>query len=80
MNTIQMTSKKLAQVAVEWSEIAGETVITEVIGGILYGFCSELGALRLEHKFNSPKARAGYKAGIKGWAFVLEGSNFEMAA
>jgi hypothetical protein len=55
-----------------FSQIAGESVAVEEIKGTLYGYCTELGALRLFHKYNSPKARAAYSQNLQTWYFSLE--------
>lgn len=56
----------------EWSNLAGEAVTAEQIGGNLYAFGSELACLRLEHKFNAPNARASYSAPRASWYFCVE--------
>jgi hypothetical protein len=63
----------LERAAREWPAIAGEPVRMEEIGGTLYGFCSELGALRLEHKFGaSPRIKAGWSENVGSWFFRVE--------
>ena len=60
----------------DWTKIAGETVTVEKIGGAFYGFCSELGALRLFHKYQivDGRAKAAYSENQKTWFFRLETS------
>jgi hypothetical protein len=70
--TIDVTPERLVSLAREWSEIAGETVRLQHIKGAVYGFCSELGALRLEHKYNCPREKArAFKSAAEGWCFCL---------
>lgn len=58
----------------DWAKIAGEAVSIEVICGTVYGFCSEMGALRLEHVYRKcgDKAKAEYSENRKSWFFRLE--------
>lgn len=58
---------------VEWERIAKEPVRVEYIKGAMYGFCSELAALRLEHKYrNNNKAFAAFSMPQTSWYFCLE--------
>jgi hypothetical protein len=56
----------------EWEMIAGCPVDIEYIKGTFYGFCNELGALRLEHKYKAPNARAAFSKSHDSWFFSLE--------
>lgn len=68
-----MTNAQAARTAADWSKIAGETVRVEEIGGAIYGFCGELGALRLFHKFQNPtKCRAAFSQNMGTWYFSVE--------
>jgi len=68
-----VTQNAIDRVVADWSRIAKETVVVEEIKGAFYGFCSELGALRLFHKYSAPqKARAAFSEPRKSWYFVLE--------
>ena len=66
-----MTEAQKARVTADWSKIAGKPVKIEEVGGTVYGFSSELGVLRLFHKFNCESARIGYSENLKSWYFVL---------
>jgi len=71
-----MTAEQAKRLAQDWNTIAGETVTIEKIGGGIYGFCSELAALRLFHKYNigahCGASRAAYSENQKTWFFRLE--------
>lgn len=68
-----MTEAQIARLAADWSKIAGELVRIEEIKGIVYGFASELGTLRLYHKYQNPKkCRAGYSANLGTFYFSLD--------
>lgn len=57
----------------EFSQIAGVPVTCEQIKGTMYGYCSELGALRLFHKYSNPKkCRAAYSENLRTWYFSIE--------
>ena len=58
----------------DWNKMAGEQVTIENIGGAIYAFCSELGALRLFHKYNSKAVRAEFSKPRGTWFFCLEAS------
>lgn len=65
---------QINRITKDWTAIAGEPVEVEEIGGSYYGFCSELGALRLFHKYaiTDGRAKAAYSPGQKSWFFRLE--------
>lgn len=69
-----MNAAQINRLANDWSKIAGETVKVEVISGTPYGFCSELGALRLFHKYQivDGRAKAAWSENLKTWFFRLE--------
>lgn len=68
-----MTEAQAARTAREFSQIAGVPVTIEEIKGTLYGYCSELGALRLFHKYSNPqKCRAAYSQNLRTWYFSIE--------
>lgn len=60
----------------DWSIVAGEAVTVEQIGAAWYGFCSELGALRLFFHFNAcvrnERTKAGWSDNMKTWYFRIE--------
>jgi hypothetical protein len=66
-----MTDNQSARITHDWVQVAGEPVRVEQIGGAVYGFTSELGALRLYHKFRGA-GRAGYSENLKTWYFSVE--------
>lgn len=69
----EVTDELLKRVAADWTQFAGEPVRIEHIKGMLYGFCSELGALRIEHRYNLPRKRGrAQKSATEGWVYVLE--------
>lgn len=58
----------------DWSAIAGEPVRVELIRGTIYGFCSELGALRLANRYrlsNRDRVKAD-RSPQYGWFFRIE--------
>ena len=69
-----MTEAQIKRLANDWTKIAGETVEIELIGGTPYGFCSELGALRLFHKYQivDGRAKAAWSENLNSWFFRLE--------
>jgi len=66
------TEDQLRRTQKDWEDIAREPVQVEYLKGAIIGLCSELGALRLEHKYKSPKAHAGYSQNLGSWYFELE--------
>jgi hypothetical protein len=58
----------------EWLDIAkDQPVHVKRINDTIYGFTTELGALRLFHKYSNPrKARAEYSENLKTWYFALD--------
>ena len=72
VDPIRMAEKAKA----EWEAIARVSVDTETISGAVYGFTSELGALRLFAKYNrltnTGRARMGYSQTMRSWFFVME--------
>ena len=54
----------------EWSEIAGEPLEIQEVGGALYAFGSELACLRLEHKMRI--GRANYSLTRLSWFYEFE--------
>jgi len=68
-----VTDMQMVKVETLLSGIAGEPVKVDYIKGTFYGFCSELGALRLEHKYNHrPHCEALYSENLKSWVFRME--------
>lgn len=68
-----MTEAQAARTATDWTKIAGDRVTIEEIKDVIYGFTSELGALRLFHKFSCPsKCRAGYSQNMGSWFFSVD--------
>lgn len=72
MNT--PTTSQLERTKQDWMLIANEGVSVEFVKGTIYGFCSELAALRLAYKYrhSGDKAAAGYSENVKSWYFRLE--------
>lgn len=68
MKTI--TDNQIARLESDWIAIAGEPVDVQLIGGKLYGFCSELGARRIAYKYRSWDV--GMSLAKKSWYFGLE--------
>jgi hypothetical protein len=66
------TKEQLLRTQQDWEEIAGEGVDVESVKGTIYGYCSELGALRLEHRYKATNARAGYSKNLGTWYFSLQ--------
>jgi hypothetical protein len=64
--------------ASEWKRICREDVEVEDIKGALYGYCSELAALRLAYKYRGcgDRVRAGYSENLQTWYFMLEPAHF----
>jgi hypothetical protein len=65
------------RVAAEWSGLAGgEPVEVEYVKGTFYGYTTELGALRLFHRYNrkvrNTGTRADYSANLQTWFFALD--------
>ncbi len=72
MTTIAITPN-VGRVKKDWMDIAKEFVEVEYIQGTFYGYCSELAALRLEHKYRDCKrAKADYSENLQTWYFRLE--------
>lgn len=67
-----MTEQDINRTKALFSSIAKEPVEVQEIGATIYGFCSELAALRLFHKYNCSKCRAGYSENLKTWYFSLD--------
>lgn len=68
------TEQQIARLTADWSKIAGEKLKVERIGGAFYGFCSELGALRLfyKYRYSVDKAKVLYSDNQGTWVFRLE--------
>lgn len=68
------TQQQIERTAKDWTNYAGEPVKVEETGGAIYGFCSELGALRIAYKYRNSgdKAKAAYSENLKTWFFRLE--------
>jgi hypothetical protein len=66
------TLNQLHRLQQDWERIAGCPVDMEYIKGAYYGFCNELGALRLEHKYKASNARAAFSKNHNSWFFSLE--------
>jgi len=60
------TQNQISRIAQDWSKIAKEPVKVENVSGTIYGFCSEIAALRLANKYrNSGKSFNG-----DGWVIT----------
>lgn len=66
----------LVRVENEWAAIAGDAVQVEEINGTIYGYTTELGALRLFRKYNLVSrcvgTTANYSANLRKWYFALQ--------
>lgn len=70
------TKNQIERLARDWSQYAGEAVTVEQISGAFYGFCGELGTLRLFKKYRNTKGTdCGYSVNLNSFYFVLEISN-----
>lgn len=68
-----MTKEQIKRIADDWSEMAGEPVEVELIVTSLYGFCSELGVLRIMNKYRTNEAvLIGYSKNLKRHYVVME--------
>ena len=67
-----MTEHQIMRLTKDLSAIAKEPITVEHSKGAYYAFGSELAVLRLFHKYNSPKCRAGYSENMKTWYFSIE--------
>jgi len=47
------TQNQISRIAQDWSKIAKEPVKVENVSGTIYGFCSEIAALRLANKYRN---------------------------
>lgn len=60
----------------DWTKTAQDEVELKQLGGAVYGFTTEIGALRLFHKYNmiknNGKTRMGYSKNLGTWYFSLE--------
>lgn len=66
-----MTENQKRRTTREWSHYAGEPVEVEQIGAAVYGFTSEIGAMRLYYKFLG-SGRAGFSENLNRWYFSVE--------
>lgn len=67
------TAAQLDRTAKDWSCMAGENVRVEQTGGTLYGFCSELGALRVAYEYRRcENFRAEYSTNLSTWFVSIE--------
>ena len=75
MKTISVTTA-IKRLEKDWSIIAKEPVKVEVIDDVFYGFCSELGSLRIAVKFPNQLIKStasyGYSENLESWFFCLE--------
>ena len=72
-----LTINQIKSIAKDWSLISKETVEVEYVKGTLYGYCTELAALRLAYKYRGDitKSRAFYSENLKTWVFALDINN-----
>lgn len=67
------TAAQIARTANDWGQMAGEAVTVEQIGNAIYGFCSELGALRILKRYRTvERATAEYSQNLGKWFFCIE--------
>lgn len=71
------TQNQIARIAQDWSNIAKETVKVEEVAGTIYGFCSEIAALRLANQYRNSgdTAKADFSKNLNTWFFRIELSN-----
>jgi hypothetical protein len=62
-----MTPERLARVAKEWSQLAGDTLTIETIGGAIYAFGSELACLRLHYKMRVGEVK--FSDNLQSWFY-----------
>lgn len=76
---MEVTEQMKQRVVSDWSQMAGEKVAVDVLGGCLYGFASEIACLRLAYQFRHMKPhayRAEYSTNRASWFFRLDISGF----
>jgi hypothetical protein len=69
------TQNQLERTRQDWETVAGEPVQVEHIKGTIYGFTTELGALRLYYKYHHSdrkKISAAYSHNLNTWYFALD--------
>ena len=67
-----ITADQLKRIKKDWEKYARQSMVIEQINDTVYGYGSELACLRVEHKYNSPKVRAGFSLNLKTWFVELE--------
>ncbi len=69
----QITEVQMQRTKAEWEAISGEPLVLESMSGLvsdpIYAYGTELGVLRLFHKFNG-SGKAGYSKNLQTWYFV----------
>lgn len=73
------TETQLKRIENDWTRMAGESVKVEEISGTIYGFCSELGALRIAYKYrhgDQEATKAGKSGTMNSWFFRLEADSY----
>lgn len=73
------TITQIQRLRFDWERMAGEAVEVEEISGTFYGFCSELGALRIAYQYrhgDSEAYKAAYSENKKTWFFRLEAKQY----
>ncbi|MFN8962415.1 MAG: hypothetical protein ACK5YV_12785 [Betaproteobacteria bacterium] len=71
------TQNQISRIAQDWSKIAKEPVKVENVSGTIYGFCSEIAALRLANKYRNSgdSAKADFSKNLNTWFFRIELAN-----
>ena len=64
------TQAQLSRVGSDWTRIAGEAVTVEQINSTIYGFCSELGALRLGNRMSA--GRVEFSKNLGTWFYAMD--------
>jgi len=77
MDEIKFSNGGRQFIAYHWSKIAKEPVKVENVSGTIYGFCSEIAALRLANKYRNSgdSAKADFSKNLNTWFFRIELAN-----
>jgi hypothetical protein len=65
-----MTEERIARVTKEWSQLAGDSLRIEAIGGAIYAFGSELACLRLHYKMRVGEVK--FSENLQSWFYSKE--------
>jgi len=71
-----ITANQAARIKTDCQKMANEPIELEIVGGVLYAYCSELAALRFANKYPKQvfdgKAKAAFSKNMSTWFFRLE--------